>query len=443
MSLNISQSTQFVIKKLNLITKVGTENITGLYQELNIYDSMFMPCIRGDILIQDAIGLASKLTLDGSEYISMEISKGDEPSDSSTVLKKTFRIYKLGNRSNLNQNSELYILYFISEEMIYSMQKKINQSYKGLYSDIAQKVLRDNLKVPLNKIGIIDKTKGIHNVVVPNLSPFDTLSWLMKRSINNENLPNIFFYENKYGYNFASLSTIVNLPVTTNINFEPKNIGTLRSQEFYGARDMILNSQFDLMENISNGVYAGKFIGLDPLTRKVNIAKIDYLQTYSRTNKHLNSNPNFTGGRNREGKDSAQMFDSKISLYSFETERDKSDWVKTNEIQTGKIIDDTHSYVFQRAPILTNLLQTTIHLNVPGNFAFTSGTVVRLKMPLRAVGTNNDNKDATLDGKYIITAARHMIKGDIHETVIEVVTDSTNKPFTISQNSDMLEAIKK
>mgnify|MGYP003337490546 FL=1 len=172
MSLNISQSTQFVIKKLNLITKVGTENITGLYQELNIYDSMFMPCIRGDILIQDAIGLASKLTLDGSEYISMEISKGDEPSDSSTVLKKTFRIYKLGNRSNLNQNSELYILYFISEEMIYSMQKKINQSYKGLYSDIAEKVLRDNLKVPLNKIGIIDKTKGIHNVVVPNLSPW-------------------------------------------------------------------------------------------------------------------------------------------------------------------------------------------------------------------------------------------------------------------------------
>ena len=112
---------------------------------------MFMPCIRGDILIQDAIGLASKLTLDGSEYISMEISKGDEPSDSATVLKKTFRIYKLGNRSNLNQNSELYILYFISEEMIYSMQKKINQSYKGLYSDIAEKVLRDNLKVQIGR----------------------------------------------------------------------------------------------------------------------------------------------------------------------------------------------------------------------------------------------------------------------------------------------------
>jgi len=443
MSINISQSTQFKIRNLKLITKLGIQEIGGIYQELNIYDSMFMPCMRGDILIQDAIGLASKLTLDGSEYITMEISKADEPANSATVINKTFRIYKLGNRSNLNQNSELYILYFISEEMIYSMQKKINQSFKGIYSEIAKKVLNDILQVPVNKIGIIDDTKGIHNVVIPSLSPFDTLEWLIKRSVSNENLPNLFFFENKYGYNFASLSTLVKLPVTTNINFEPKNIGTLKGEEFYGARDMSLNSQFDLMENISNGVYAGKFIGIDPLMRKVSTAKIDYLQTYARADKHLNKNPNFTSGKNREDKDAAQMYDSKVSLYAFQTSRDSSDWIKTNEVQTGKIIDDTHSYVFQRAPILTNLMQTTIHLNVPGNFAFTSGTVVNLKMPSRAAKTDKDNVDNTLNGKYIITAARHIIKGDIHETVIEVVTDSTNKPFTTNQSTDMVKAVKR
>ena len=78
MSLNLSQPTQFKIRDLTLITKLGNVNITGIYQEINIYDSIFMPCVRGEILIQDAIGLSSRLLLDGSEYLSMEISKDDE-----------------------------------------------------------------------------------------------------------------------------------------------------------------------------------------------------------------------------------------------------------------------------------------------------------------------------------------------------------------------------
>jgi hypothetical protein len=63
-------------------------------------------------------------------------------------------------------------------------------------------------------------------------------------------------------------------------------------------------------------------------------------------------------------------------------------------------------------------------------------------MPSRAAKTDSDSVDNTLNGKYIITAARHIIKGDIHETVIEVVTDSTNKPFTASQSLDMMKAVK-
>lgn len=109
MSLNLTQATQFKIKDLTLITKLGSVNITGIYQEINIYDSMFMPCVRGDILIQDAIGLSNKLLLDGSEYISMEITKGEESDSNSddnyqriiknitiptTTFKRTFRIYK-------------------------------------------------------------------------------------------------------------------------------------------------------------------------------------------------------------------------------------------------------------------------------------------------------------------------------------------------------------
>ena len=43
-----------------------------------------------------------------------------------------------------------------------------------------------------------------------------------------------------------------------------------------------------------------------------------------------------------------------------------------------------------------------------------------------------DNYDDTLKGKYAILATRHIIKYNQHETVIDVVTDSTEKPFVSS-----------
>ena len=441
MSLNLSQSTQFKIKDLTLITKLGNVNIAGVYQEINIYDSMFMPCIRGEILIQDAIGLSSKLLLDGSEYLSMEILKGEESGP--TTFKKTFRIYRQSNRENINQNSEIYILHFASEEMIFSEQKKVNQSFNGTYTDIVNVILKKYLGVTSKKLGSIENSKGLHTVIVPNLSPFDTMDWLSKRAVDSDSLPNFLFFENKYGYNFVSLTELIKREPIMNINFEPKNLSVSGGQEFYGAREAKIINSTNYIESIKNGVYSGKFIGIDLLTRKVNINQIDFNQTYNKTKVHLNKYPNFTTAANRDGKDAAHMFDSKVSLYAFATTRKDTSWVKQNDAQTGTNIDDTHAYVFQRAPILANLLQTTIHLNIPGNFGITSGAIINLKMPIKSGKTEvGEGLDQTLTGKYIVTATRHVIKGDMHETVIEVATDSTNKPLVRQQTTKMTEALK-
>ena len=441
MSLNLSQSTQFKIKDLTLITKLGNVNIAGVYQEINIYDSMFMPCIRGEILIQDAIGLSSKLLLDGSEYLSMEILKGEESGP--TTFKKTFRIYRQSNRENINQNSEIYILHFASEEMIFSEQKKVNQSFNGTYTDIVNVILKKYLGVTSKKLGSIENSKGLHTVIVPNLSPFDTMDWLSKRAVDSDSLPNFLFFENKYGYNFVSLTELIKREPIMNINFEPKNLSVSGGQEFYGAREAKIINSTNYIESIKNGVYSGKFIGIDLLTRQVKINQIDFNQTYNKTKVHLNKYPNFTTAANRDGKDAAHMFDSKVSLYAFATTRKDTSWVKENDAQTGTNIDDTHAYVFQRAPILANLLQTTIHLNIPGNFGVTSGAIINLKMPIKSGKTEvGEGLDQTLTGKYIVTATRHVIKGDMHETVIEVATDSTNKPLVRQQTTKMTEALK-
>ena len=38
MALTLTQSTQFKIKELSLVTKLGVVNLANLYQEINIFD---------------------------------------------------------------------------------------------------------------------------------------------------------------------------------------------------------------------------------------------------------------------------------------------------------------------------------------------------------------------------------------------------------------------
>lgn len=429
MAINLSQVSQFKIRKLEVISRFGNINISQAYQEINIYDSIFMPCMRGEVLIQDAVGLIKRMLLDGSEFLHIVVSKDDETTD--TLYENTFRIHKVTNRQSLNQTSESYLLHFISEEMIYSMQQRIRQAFEGLtYSEMAVTIMVKFLGLTGDKIGLIEPSKGVHSHVMPNLTPFDAMKWITKRALNEENLPNFLFFENKRGYSFTTLSRLISEPTILDINLEQKSISVTKDSSFLSAKEMKVVNQYDVLSNIQNGVYSGKFVGFDTITRKIIKNDIDFTKTYGLTEEHLNLYPNFSSLKNKEGLDVSQMPDSKVSLFPFEDTRLQQKYVSTNDLRSATKINKTHFYIFQRRPIFANLMQTTVHLTVPGNFALSSGYNIYLKVPSRSSKLSDGVEvDETLDGKYIITATHHLIRRDRHETVMEVATDSTNRQF--------------
>jgi hypothetical protein len=134
---NLKQPTDFRINELTLVTKGGKIELREIFEEINIYESMLTPCISGDIIINDAIGLSSKLLIDGTEIILIDIDKGE----GLFRLKRAFRVYKQTDRKNINQTSESYVLKFASEEIILSEQQLIAEAYKGTYTDTVKKIL--------------------------------------------------------------------------------------------------------------------------------------------------------------------------------------------------------------------------------------------------------------------------------------------------------------
>lgn len=441
MSIELTQSIQFKVKELVLVTKSGQIDISGIYEEIDIYDSMFLPVISGKVLVRDSVGLSGKLLFDGTESLLLEIVK-DENSDIAN-FKKAFRIYKQSKRENQNQNSELYVLHFVSDELIYSDQQRINQSFENTYSEIVKKILENYLKIPRNNTGgIYENSSGVRKIVVPNLRPLEAIEWCAKRALDFNSSPNFMFFQNVVGYNFATLSTLLTKPEILDIKFEPKNLSDNDSiSELSSARALEIVAQNDTIQRTRSGIDAGKFIGFDPITRISATKNISYGDHFS-SMKHGNENPNLTVSTNREGLENIKNFDAKKTLSFFASSRQLSEYIKKNDPDSLTKTEAQENFIFQRKAIMNNLMQKRVRVVMPGNFQLSSGFNVNLMAP--NFGTKEkgeDNEDKSISGKYIIVASRQIIGFDKHQTVIEIATTSSGNDFIPAGNREQTSSI--
>ena len=441
MAFEIKKSTQFHINELVLVTKGGNIDISKIYEEINIFDSLLTPVMTGNSMIRDANGLSSRLIFDGSEAILMDIAK-DKNSDIA-VFKKSFRVYKQSQRTNETPSSEMFVLNFVSDELMYSDQQKINQSYTLTYTEIIQKILLDYLKISNNNSGgVFDVSYGIRNIAIPNLRPFEAIEWCAKRAVDINQAPNFLFYQNTLGYNFATLSNLLTKPDLLDVNFETKNQPKSNPiSEMSSARSLEVIGQTDGIDKARSGINAGKFVGFDPVTGTISKKEISFSDVYS-SMKHANESPTMSAIPNRDGKDSTQMFDSKQTVSFFSSSKNFSSYIKENDPTSLSKQDNTENYIFQRKSIMSNLMAKRVKLTMPGNFNLTSGFNINLIAPnfgKREKG--GDNEDETLSGKYIIVATRHIIGYEKHETIMEVASTSSNVPFVPQASINQIKEI--
>ena len=403
---------------------------------------MFSPVISGSVLIRDSVGLSGRLLFDGSEVLLVDIVK-DENSDIA-AYKRAFRIYKQSNRINEGLNSEMYTLNFVADELIYSDQQRINQAYQNIYTQIVTKILETYLRVPQKDLkGFFQETFGIKKIVIPNLRPFEAIEWCAKRSVDNQNSPNFLFYQNIAGYNFISLSSLLQKEDILEIKFEAKNLGESDAfDEISTARSFEVVTQNDMIEKTRAGVNAGRFIGFDPITRTISSKTVSFADHFTAM-KHGNKNPNFSVIQNRSGQTNENSFDARKSVSIFGAGRKFSNYIKRNDPASLSKIDDTENYIFHRKAIFANLMSKRIKVTMPGNFQLSSGFNVTVNAPLFAMKEpGNDNKDVSLSGKYIIIGSRHIIGYDKHETIIEVATTSSeNSVIPVSSNEQNTQAL--
>jgi hypothetical protein len=178
-------------------------------------------------MMTDAMGYIELMELTGNEFLRMKFSK---TSNDNFSIDKLFRVYKVAKRGVVNNmNTESYCLYFTSEETILNEQTKVCRAYPNkIITDNVIDILKTDLGVPDNKLNVknFETTYGQYQFVIPNIKPFDAINFVTNYARPNPQNPgaDMLFYEDKNGFQYRSLQSLMRQPSYYTYTYKPKNI---------------------------------------------------------------------------------------------------------------------------------------------------------------------------------------------------------------------------
>ena len=182
--------------------------------------------------------------------------------------------------------------------------------------------------------------------------------------------------------------------------------GLNRSGKIVGQ--LIWNSAFNQIENISTGMYSNKFIEHDIVKRKINIKTFDYSKTFEE-HSHLEdySFLDTKDGRFKNIQESKRFFLPEHHLLFGDRESSNRD----------KVIQG-------RASQLQQINSFRLTITVDGDLNVRAGDVIYLEYPSVE---SFDIEDKMLSGKYLVVNVKNTISSSDHRTVFSLVKDSYSR----------------
>lgn len=419
----IVNSKDYDIKSLKIINSGGqTVDLRKLFIELQIYQDLFSSVMSGSILIDDGLDHFYNFYFCGNEYLEVSI---DKPSLNKPI-EKVFRIYKVDGRKPGSDSSQIYQLYFCSEELIFSNQKLVSKSYKGQKtSDIVRDVLTNELKVDTSKIKSIEQTSGTYDYVVPAYRPLEVIQWAASRSYDASKKYCYFFYEDRDGFQFKSYNTLIKQKPIKTLKYEIKTV----DQDPAVNRDSIdkfeILNDFDILTSITNGAFASKLLSVDIFTQSFK-NELYSVETAEAQKNLLNPFKPLNALKNQDNKTITSAHDSFYRLF-----------VSINDKPNEKDVD-ANKWLMNRALHMTLMHNTKIRIIIPGDIFLKVGDVVKYEFP-RFEGADSKGKsvDEYRTGNFLVTAINHKFtNGDksAFESVVELMSDSVSKQIPAAKD---------
>lgn len=426
-----------------------TADITGNFiTSFEINQSMNDVAWTGSMNIADASNILEGFPLRAEEKLELWI-KGY---DLDTEYKLRCRVHKVGNISpSSNSNMVTYTLHFISETSFNASLKKVLAPYIGPISTLARTIFQDKFAplgpadyldpedrsrtLPLaaerrsiqtdefERSLIVQPTVGITKVIIPDLSPTETMFFLAARGYNPDSPSQTFrFFETLNNYYFCTdefflkglreqnIKTLFYAPVADltpeNAQAQIERIETLT----------VASKGTDTGMDINSGSYRNEVVEIDLIRRNFNISRFNFDNAryvdMNGTTRDMSSNPHTEQFRN-------DVFTAENAkrFMLFKTYQSPGDL--PSSLHSNKHIPEI---VHNRVSYYHHLNNTALIAGMKGRLDLKPGMVVYLDIKNLSQAESGDAQpNVSLGGRYLIQATQHKVEGRTLNTILRLV----------------------
>jgi hypothetical protein len=186
-------------------------NIAPQTLEVNIFDSIFSPVVRAEIVVNDAIGLFTNFPLTGEEIVKISIKNDD-------YSRTEFFVIDLIKEIEISDDNRVatYNMNLVSMESWANARRTVQKAYNMPLMEAAGEIYNEYIIKELKKIlpyyepkpfneGLSDESTKL--TIIPNLNPFAAINMLAKliEPAKDSPLTSYMFYQNVDGYHLKSL----------------------------------------------------------------------------------------------------------------------------------------------------------------------------------------------------------------------------------------------
>ena len=432
--------------------------------EINIFESIFQPCMTADITLLDADNMVANLPIVEGDVIDIELSineddkiqqKVDSLADGGGNIKCAMEVIKITSRAKLiSQDMQTYNLRLAGVGWSNNVRTRVSRAYTNTkYSDMVQDIFDSKFKIE-DDMGLKGKeswfyssdvkplvkedTKGEFSVVIPRWRPIQAINWLAGRSqsTENSNAVNYVFYEDKHQFNYTSISKLMEGKVSDTLFVKLSNIDKNDPRNYSNIQSYSYQDTGDVLLNADNGTFGSRLIVHNMVTKEVDdhfpsgIWSLNYnIHGYPANQDEfgvVGSDP-FSYGT--EFKKTSHT--DRNPLIPLEV----SDTLSSNPGNTRLLVrsehryqydglKSTHSEEWMRQRIMQKPQSKYIRMtvNTIGNFKRKAGQMIKIDLPSPEV--EKGKMDARLTGKYLITSVRRVFKPTRHDVILELMKDS-------------------
>ena len=436
--------------------------LSNAVRSIEYFEDILTPSVSMKIEVISTVNIVSELMITGGEMVAMDIQTGsgrfqfgelDANGDIIPGLNELY-LYKVSAMDSQRQASK-FTLHLVSVEYLRNETTRCKKRYgrdakKPLpISDIVDELLIDGKLLDTSKEIFTEPTANTYSFMGNARKPLYTIQWLGPKSISEETksgedgedgttngkakgTTGFMFYENKAGFNFRSINSLVSSTQegakkadgkTVNFSihgtkkqpYEWRGLGAIDSNKL-DANFQILNyvteKNVDIRKALITGMYVNQTQYFNVLTHEM---------SYYTYNLSDEIEDNKLGQQDKIP--NVPETDGSTSRYMFRI----SDHGNTGQGEDG--LQPSGGENAERTDIAKslaryNLLFTqSLNISIPMNVNMKVGDIITCSFPRLSDGQAKE-QDSNLSGKYLIRALRHHIEANSNITYLKLIRDS-------------------